>query len=434
MTTIYVADYGDGTPSYSNVTAAIADATYNDTVIVSAGSEIWADTLALTKAIILKGAGIGVTNITKAGDTIQYNPDATSASNDYRFEIDGFSLSGGILLIDSGPSHDTQSVAKSKIVIGNNSFSDIYIDGTFWGVIYNNTLTSSGDVIGVIGNGIGDFNRYDDYLAFGGSRLMYIEDNTFTGDGWYTETGNGSRWAWRYNTNSGASAGVYPLLDEHGCQDSGNPGTMIAEIYGNIFNFDSGGTWNYQRGGRVLMFNNRNTGNDVDNIWQEDSYDPDVDCNVDWEPASEIVSPNTSYFWNNWVVGYHEPKNCTIGNNPFGHLGLNVTAWNYNANTLNGGTEKGINIGSGSPPATCSTGDGYWKTTYAVGSTPPTTLAEMRTYCQAGTFYRATGTNTWDSGIQMYEYPHPLRGGAKKPSSPQNVRVSAITRRLHPKI
>jgi hypothetical protein len=193
---------------------------------------------------------------------------------------------------------------------------------------------------------------------------------------------------------------------------------MMVEIYGNILTFNRNATWNYQRGGRVLMFNNRNIMPAGSNsIWQDDDFDPDVYCVTDGGAA--IVSPNTSFFFNNWVNS--TLQNCEIRNNPFGHLGLNKSAWNYNASCTGSSCSSGVGCGSSAPTGTCTTGVGYWVTSYSPCSTPPTAMADMKTYIQAGRFYRCTTTNTWTLYYTPYTYPHPLRGGG--PSAPKGLTI-----------
>ncbi|MGV0961817.1 MAG: hypothetical protein ACOYB1_18485 [Limnohabitans sp.] len=91
----------------------------------------------------------------------------------------------------------------------------------------------------------------------------------------------------------------------------------------------------------------------------------------------------------------------------------NTHFWNYNTNTLNGSTQKGINCGSPVPSSPCSTGDGYWQTTASPCSTPPATLADMKTYTQAGKLWKCTAPDTWTEYYTPYTYPHPLRGGKR---------------------
>lgn len=122
-----------------------------------------------------------------------------------------------------------------------------------------------------------------------------------------------------------------------------------------------------------------------------------------------------SYFWNNWSNGTDLPMDKD-GDHCEGAIGSpyaiakNVDYFMFNANTLNGSTERGINCGSAVPTSACSVGDGYWQTTAYPCSTPPATMADMKTHTQTGKLYKCTAANTWTLYYQPYTYPHPLRG------------------------
>ena len=82
------------TCSRADVGNAVAAATYDDIVVVPAGTCTWATTLTITKGITLQGAGIGSTVINSGVGSgnyvVVYNPDSTSISTDRAFRITGF--------------------------------------------------------------------------------------------------------------------------------------------------------------------------------------------------------------------------------------------------------------------------------------------------------------------------------------------------------
>ena len=79
----------------ADVLAAINSAQRGDTVNVPAGSCIWSTPLAITKGMIIKGAGIDKTVITSGSTSIiTYSPDSVSRANDDRFEVSGFTFTG----------------------------------------------------------------------------------------------------------------------------------------------------------------------------------------------------------------------------------------------------------------------------------------------------------------------------------------------------
>lgn len=104
----------------------------------------------------------------------------------------------------------------------------------------------------------------------------------------------------------------------------------------------------------------------------------------------------------------------------------NIDYWNYNPNSLNGGTQKGINCGAAAPEGNCSIGDGYWQTAHISCDQAPKAMAEMKTFTQAGKFYKCTAPNTWTLYYQPYAYPHPLRNEDDliPPAAPSGLSVS----------
>ena len=165
------------------------------------------------------------------------------------------------------------------------------------------------------------------------------------------------------------------------------------------------------------MFNNSITGPATAGII--DYYQYSCDSCQDY-PASPVYSQHVqnTYVWNNMANGnarlYVKLADLCADNvagSPY-RITENVDYWNYNANTLNGSTQKGINCGSQPPTSPCSTGDGYWQTSYSPCSQPPTTMADMKTYTQSGRLYKCTAPNHWELYYQPYTYPHPLRNEA----------------------
>ncbi len=398
---------------YATVNTAVSAATYGDTVTVPAGTCTWGSTLTMTKGIILTAAGIGSTIITHNGSgdyVMSYSPDATSRAADQRFEVSGFTFLGtgrGILLEES----NSETVPSKNIVIHHNQFSHtglypIGIDGNFWGVIYSNTFD------GNLAFSVGGNQRYSwdtfVYGTYGTADNMYYEDNTFSGSSaFYINSGHGGRWSWRYNTST-ATYMENPLLDQHGNQAGDIYALMLCEVYGNIFTgFTTGiNKWDYQRGGKLLMFNNTMTGTGgTPNITVNDDVDDAVSPVND--SGLSIQHPNNDYFFNNTFNGTR--IDGTEGVDCCGSIAENSEFFNYNAACTTSSCAAGIGAGTTAPTGTCTTGTAYWVTSFIPASTPPTTLADMKTYTQAGTLYKCTATNTWTLFYTPYTYPHPLR-------------------------
>ncbi len=446
--------------SYDSLSGLMANAALDadDVVNVAEGTETWAATLQIRKPIKLKGAGVSNTVITANGYSIGYNPIKNLSYETKMLQIDGFSLSGVILLTDNENNSDiawspaaseTGTVAKTKIVIGNNSFARIQVDGTFWGVIHNNTVTGTGNVVQHTSNGATDYNNLDgdtDNFIYGHtdaeSKMLYFEDNTLTGTSTYffSETGTGSRWVWRYNTNTGSVVQGNPFLDAHGCQDSGNPGAMMVEIYGNIFSF-TGSTqkWYYQRGGKTLMFNNINyhAGSGTDPIYQEEGADTDPATECTGVDTPGLVNPHESYFWNNYIYYPTDQKTrqaVTVSTDTYDRLGPDESYWDYNADCSgSAGCASGVGTGASAPTGNCTEGVGFWVTNYTTANMPPESLADMRTYCQGGDFYICTATNTWTK-YELYTYPHPLidEAGGETTTTTAATTTSSTTTSLEP--
>ena len=397
--------------SYADVNTAVTAATYGDTVTIPAGTETWNTILALTKGIFLQGNGAGSTIIT-AGTTriITYVPDATTRANQDTIEITGFTFAGapGTAVIElDEPNNETVPIR--NVSIHDNTFTNttgypISVDGNFWGVVYENTFTGN-QYFQILGNDEASFTTF--YPAsYGTADNLYFEDNILTGAVGHfgINSGQGGRWVWRYNDHTDGHMDN-PMLDQHGPQIGDIWGLMVCEIYGNLFTdfVNESNKWDYQRGGKLLMFNNR--GNHVPanglTLTVHSTFDPG-------EPP--IQHPHDTYFWNNWWDG--SLVDATEGEDVAGHIDENSEFFNYAAGF--DGT-VGIGIGSTAPEGNCTAGVGYWVTAYSPGTTPPTTMADMRTYCQAGVLYKATATNTWTLYYRPYTYPHPLTAGGGPP-------------------
>jgi len=432
ITESYADTHTAASPSYADVSAAIAAADAGDTVNVPAGggSATWTNTLYIYKAIRLMGPGKDDLTITKSGVAIYYNP--VSSSTALRFEIDGFTFTGGIRLCDRNydgsysAKNQTAGTAKNSIVIGNSVIGgQIYSMGDFRGVVYNVNFTGSGVQFSIMGSNATTYNNFGGDVSYGTAGMLYFEDCTWSGGASQaigTNNGSGARWAVRYCTATGNPDGGLPIFDTHGCQADGNPGGMLHAIYGNIFPLGAKVTriGLNQRGGKTVMFNNRFTQpSGGEEIYQQQNADGDADKYCAGAGGQAVVGPNSSYFFNNWMNGSID--NCYISNNVYGDLAENVTFWNYNASCTSSSCSAGIGCGSTAPTGTCTTGVGYWVTSYSPCSTPPATMADMKTYTQSGRFYKCTATNTWTSYFTPYTYPHPLRGGG--PSAPKSLSV-----------
>jgi hypothetical protein len=434
--------------------------------------------LLTTKGIILKGGIGGATTITLSGaaprGAIKFSPDAASLARNDPFEFTGFTINSnkqayaeGSLTIYPYPS---MAGIMDKIKIHDNIFknslsSAISVNGPIYGVAYSNTFISCG---GYMNRWMGgDADSWDRVpREYGTNTQFFFEDNVISFEAGTPSgkdafmTGQGAPGlVMRYNTFDLANTTGGELGDIHGLQSmttaagftcphgcgysdctptpvgSCDPAvrscqqwsTIKVELYGNIWtNLPSSGLylWIVHRGSWLLMFNNTLSGTGAGNTPQYSQYSCDSCISKPGYPSMHIQN---TYIWNNTANGTRKDltkrldycSDCAIGS-PY-TVAENVDYWNYNPNTLNGSTQKGINCGSAAPTSPCFVGDGYWQTSYSPCSSPPGTMADMKTYTQAGTFYKCTSPNKWEIYYKPFTYPHPLRGE----NTPQTFSLAA---------
>jgi hypothetical protein len=418
--------------SRADVAAAVASATYGDTVTVPAcAPTTWTSALTITKGIILHGAGAGSTTIVPSTGfatsyLIVYNPDSTSISQNTPFEVSGFTFDlnnnvsqkpGGIWL-----NNTSATTAITRVKIHDNDFKNLTSDGTstsvaclqvgengdVWGVAYLNTFTNC--VTGGYNYGGYQNSWNNTTFAYGSQNNFYWEDNTLTGNSAFHYGGHGGRYVARFNTYTFTGGDFQVVWDIHGNQPSGVYGTMGCEIYRNTVSLARSTTIFDDRGGSCMFYQNTFTG--TDGSWQiREEYDDSIDPTSNSQP--QHVS-NTYYFLNILNGSNHamsETQDCCAAITP------NVDYFDYTA-SFTGAT----GVGSGTlaaRPATCTTGVGYWATDQGA----------WNTLGADGLFYKCTSTNTWSLYYTPLTYPHPLRSGAGQttdstpPAAPTNLRV-----------
>ena len=382
---------------------------------VPAGSSTWTSILTISKGLFIKGAGIGNTIITSNQNSIIfYLPDSTAINNNERLEVSGFTFNGfhsyGSIYIDQ-----RTTGAISNILIHENKFlgcsKGIGLKGNIYGVAYNNQFEKTGSqctFLDALGN---DRDSWDNHPAsFGSANNFYMEDNNFEGNFWM-EGGHGGRYVLRYNTWNNQNG--FDMLDAHGNQPGLLYSTMLIEVYGNLWTnliYSGGPRWIDLRGGQAMFFNNLSSGTSTE-FWldvDEETCDSVSPCN------SCTQHVNNAFFWNNTYNGTRSNVNPAYTTNACPgeySISLNVDFFNYNPSCTSSSCTAGIGCGATPPTGNCTTGVGYWVTSYSPCSTPPSTLENMKTYTQAGTFYKCTSTDTWTLYYRPYTYPHPLRSG-----------------------
>ncbi|MGZ6440051.1 MAG: hypothetical protein ACXWRU_08365 [Pseudobdellovibrionaceae bacterium] len=418
--------------NYSDVLSAVNSAAVGDTVTVPGGSCTWGSTLSINKGISLIGAGSVNTLITGSNGLISYQP--ANGSTNALFRLSGFTFdfngSSG-MTIASGPT----LILQTKVRIDNNRFQNASAQYLHYrgvrGVVDSNVFGKIGYAMRTEFESFGDGGRteWDNFegIVFGkADNNIWFEDNIFEGvSDAMTDCQVGNRYSFRYNTIN-LTAGTYSLFDMHGNQSSSFYSCFGGEIYGNNITGGQNGTLLDQRGGRVFVFDNNVTNSMGIQIREEydDALSPVSYVGPNAPQMSQHVSG--SYYWGNRLnmtgslLNPYITTTCTtcIQN------GL-VAGVNFFADISN--TSPGVDCGTlGARPTTCSPGQGYWATnqsctnlTGMVGAHPATPIA--------GTLYRCTAANTWDSGASPLQYPHPLRGASVvvNPSlnPPSNLRI-----------
>lgn len=253
--------------SHQEVQAAVDLAADGDRINVPAGNCAWNEPLSITdKSLVVKGAGVGMTNIVDDTGSDWGEPLFWIASQGRAVRISGFSFSDmdtpdpvGIVMIwandvsfrfDNLEFHD----------IRNRAF---YISGSrTYGVIDRCTVILTSDVTfqGVWLEEKDPDESWTRGMSFGTGKAVVIEDSVFdfsySGDA-VTDCEDGGRYVFRHNEVRNGKVGNHGL-------DSVMRSCLQMEIYDNIFDADYGPGvyWGAvgSRGGTAVVFNNTITG------------------------------------------------------------------------------------------------------------------------------------------------------------------------------
>jgi len=420
----------------SNLTTlqtVVNNAARGATITCNSGNYTWNGTLSLTKGITLKSInGRDSTTIKGNSTIISIIPDATAIANEEIVRVEGFTFDGNNLALNlitvegAGP-NDIKPFR--NLAIGNNIFKNaktvnsgsgaIRNDGQTRGVIFNNIFDRVNVVLKNLGNDdVTEWANGHFPFAYGNSDNLFFENNTirystaYAGDGaGWTESGQGGRTVFRYNTWDFTNTSNPDLFDVHGFQnwpDNGQTGTMITEYYGNTITNWTGYRWIAHRGSWGMYFDNLQTASGGTADIAHMQYGPlsqvagSSGCTVDVPGAKGVYTTeiNNTYVFNNTQNGTMMnmspwfPDGCAA-THPSGE---NVGYWNFNS-SFNGTT--GIGRGTVTPTGNCTVGVGYWKSNTPTPTTDPNII-------QNSTFYKCTAPNTWTAYYTPYPYPHPL--------------------------
>jgi hypothetical protein len=419
-------------PSYTDVSVAVAKANLGDTVMVPAGSATWTRGLVITKAIRVLGAGLDKTIIKRnfAGDKltylIRYVPDKKSRAADGFFRLSGFTfdLTGQLGSCLEIRNREYSETPLSKNRVDHCRFVGLYFDsrtlqlsGMVWGVFDNNIVTQGRAE--VYGSNEVSWTYYTAHR--GGPDQWYWEDNilSVTGANIPFGSGVGGRYCARFNTIDLTQYASYAVtaFDAHGSGAyGGNLSTMICEFYGNTINATGKGVvLGDLRGGQGFVFDNTinsDQGASGPSIREEsmDTICPPANNVIDGTPQHV----HDSYVFNNrrvyagttlklarewapngtvdYAAGQIDPVNGTFypPAPPYRVVpSENLDFWVEKA-SFDGSSGVGVGLLSARPKSCSKDGVGYWAT-------------------DTRTLYRWTATKGWQEYYKPYAYPHPLR-------------------------
>jgi len=369
----FFAPRSGATVYHSNGSAASVQALHNaalngDTITLPAGAFTWSTAVTISKAITLKGQGIGTTVIrdtVQSGPLMTWNLVANQASRmtGIEFRNGGRTQTFSGIIRINGIAYDSRTMR-----IDHCKFDHL-----------NGTLLVARDVIGVIdhnvfleagkeaiqvhnehwGGGMYANGSWMDTNHFGTSQFIFIEDNTFIYNSAYgaIDAYAGARYVARYNTFMNCHHGG------HGTEGQRNRGMRAIESYNNTFTGgDTPGVLINIRGGVALVHDN--IANDRPGVAKRfalnsyrifqgsDAYWGGADGRSRWD-----VNQSGGPFYSgvaisggtltvtvpvaaNWMVGYTIVKTSNLGANNFSK----ITSTTSNTITFLGAGGDGANM------------------------------------------------------------------------------------------
>jgi hypothetical protein len=328
----------------------------------------WPSTLTVTKGCWIKGAGRDVITLTSTQSSgpevsmILYDPGAASITNNTMFKVTGLTLNGGDnngTLGGGGISiNGPTTTAITKILIGDNRFVKLSnvtrASASAYGVIYGNIFlnvvepfrserldaTTWNTFVKIDwtkdGTANSDCRTVRSDLSSDTSCFMYFEDNYVywtnnygTGNAGFQHTGQGNRFAIRYNTDDFTGINKCDRIIDNQCYASNisnyelhdsrpdlNYAPMGAVIYGNLLKNDitDPNPRLYvplaSRGGKMMRF--FNYWKDISahqyppSVWFRNQF-PDNPLNS----QQSVQHVNDSYVWKNWYKD-HDVSSPTV--------------------------------------------------------------------------------------------------------------------------
>lgn len=430
---VYVANYGDGTPSLANVQAAFDAASYGDTIFFPEnGMVTWSSHLVIDKPVTIDGSGTKLT----PGSTMAYgffylkNFTSNELMRITGFTFDLINTSGGSAIYFYG-------LALTQLRIDHNTF---HHGGTVMevrgckGVIDNNYLYNGHRTILFSAGTRTQADASWESMVAGTGDALFIEDNHFIRDSSWTggsgsdqfiDTYNGGKLVIRYNnfdtTDLPSSfTSTCWTIQTHGSAAGGaqigywqadsqaRRGQSIVEIYGNSMSGKRLGRLATLRGSANLVYNNSIDSFDLSTnifMYEEESYVSSQwsPVRIGW-PAEDQV--HNTFIWNNTFNGNPQTESHIISFDEDWiqkdrDYFLHRPATNGEGMTLGKEVFTGANGASGTYPT-----DGV-------------------TYPTAGTMIFVPDVENAYYGYTAYIYPHPLTQTETAPqlSPPSGLRI-----------
>ena len=416
----------------SDVNAAVTSASDGDTVVIPSGSATWTTGLSTSKGITLQGAGIDVTTIT---DGVQKDPGLGNTvlmtfapGSGKSLRVTGFSIYGSTqdtsnynkgTLDVFGTSH---SVRVDNVKFYHPGTGAMIVDGDIWGVIDHCYFDDSNFKVGIqihsenwAGGTYGD-GSFQTATNLGSGQGLYIEDNTFIGNGvagvGVTDATEGGRFVFRYNNVTSDNAGT------HGTEGQPYRGVRSFEYYNNTFT--NPGSIIFCgiliRGGTGVIWGNTFTGG-----------------------AGQTGYKNAVNINDYRIIGsqYGPPWGHCNGSNPWdgntdgtGYPAIDQPGMGICSDTMDragDGTPTNHRTGTQAWPTQAHEPIYYWSNNWTPVPNNPGAAISGDAVDVVGRDAINNGT-TAKPGYTPYVYPHPLTGGSPTPTPtppapPQHLRV-----------
>ncbi len=389
--------YAAASCSAEDVVSAISKASTGDTVIVPSGNCTWNNTVGISKAITLQGAGMDSTTIT-VGVSPAIILKAPAVVTGFTFQTSGKRVFTVIPDANSFRIHDNKFNLTGRAMV-------IYV-GEVYGLIDNNSFNlTSGAVSSEVIFARGPTDSWMTPDSMGGAENLFVEDNKFiltgvqdTGATKAIDCNANSRVVFRYNNVTNMD------FDAHGLW-SNTPAHSVRhyEVYNNHFYVYPGdGTvtmWRMMslRGGTGRVFDNTFTGKVR---WAPDKY-PGIRLIEYCDAQNSMPSGNCT----NFVCPSDYPMIEQVGrgmNNSSDPLYL----WN---NTRNG-VQIGAHLAN-------------WPSKAAIDYCGPFVASDI--IKKNRDYYVSNSKPAALADYRPYTYPHPLRGesGSSRPMPPSHLEI-----------